>query len=47
MFLFWEKLIIQVLKIVDPEVNVLHALSLAGDITQFGNRKKIKIMKRR
>ena len=33
-------------KIVDPEVNVLHALSLAGDITQFGNRKKIKIIRK-
>ena len=28
-------------KIVDPDVNILYALSLAGDITQFGNRKKI------
>ena len=33
-------------KIVDPEVNVLYALSLAGDITQFGNRKKIKIIRK-
>lgn len=32
-------------KIVHPEVNVLYALSLAGDITQFGNRRKIKIVR--
>ena len=33
-------------KIVDPEVNILYALSLSGDITQFGNRKKVKIIRR-
>ena len=32
-------------KIVDPEVNILYALSLANDITQFGNRKKVKIIR--
>jgi polysaccharide biosynthesis/export protein len=32
-------------KIVDPEVNILYALSLAGDMTQFGNRKKVKIIR--
>jgi len=32
-------------KVVDPDVNILYALSLAGDITQFGNRKKVKIIR--
>jgi polysaccharide export outer membrane protein len=32
-------------KIVDPEVNILYALSLSGDITQFGNRKKVKVIR--
>lgn len=32
-------------KIVDPSVNILYALSLAGDMTQFGNRKKVKIIR--
>ena len=32
-------------KIVDPETNILYALSLAGDMTQFGNRKKVKIIR--
>jgi len=32
-------------KIIDPDVNILYALSLAGDITQFGNRKKVKIIR--
>ena len=32
-------------KIVDPKVNVLYALSLAGDITKYGNRKKVKIIR--
>lgn len=32
-------------KMVDPEVNVLYALSLASDITQFGNRKRVKIIR--
>ena len=32
-------------KIVDPAVNILYALSLAGDMTQFGNRKKVKVIR--
>jgi polysaccharide export outer membrane protein len=32
-------------KIVDPEVNILYALSLSNDITDFGNRKNIKIIR--
>ena len=32
-------------KIVDPETNILYALSLAGDMTQFGDRKKVKIIR--
>ena len=32
-------------KIVHPEANLLYAISLAGDITQFGNRKKVKIIR--
>ena len=32
-------------KVVDPEVNILYALSLSHDITQFGNRRKIKIIR--
>lgn len=32
-------------KIIDSEVNILYALSLAGDITEFGNRRKIKIIR--
>jgi polysaccharide export outer membrane protein len=32
-------------KVVNPEINVLHALSLANDVTQFGNRKRIKIIR--
>jgi len=32
-------------KIVDPETNILYALSLAGDMTQFGNRKKVKVIR--
>ena len=31
--------------IIDPNVNILYALSLAGDITQFGNRKKVKVIR--
>jgi len=31
--------------IVNPSVNILYALSLSGDITQFGNRKKIKVIR--
>ena len=32
-------------KIIDPEVNVLYALSLSGDMTQFGNRKRVKVIR--
>lgn len=32
-------------KIVDPEVNILYALSLSGDMTQFGNRRKVKVIR--
>ena len=32
-------------KIVHPEANILYALSLAGDITQFGNRRSVKIIR--
>jgi len=32
-------------KIVNPEANILYALSLAGDITQFGNRRSVKIIR--
>ena len=32
-------------RIVDPTVNVLYALSLAGDMTRFGNRKNVKIIR--
>ncbi len=32
-------------RIVDPAVNVLYALSLAGDMTRFGNRKNVKIIR--
>jgi len=32
-------------KITDPDVNILYALSLAGDMTQFGNRKKVKVIR--
>lgn len=32
-------------KIVDPNVNILYVLSLASDMTQFGNRKKVKIIR--
>ena len=31
--------------IVNPKVNILYALSLAGDITQFGNRGQVKIIR--
>ena len=34
-------------KIVDPNVNILYALSLSGDMTQFGNRKKVKVISSR
>ncbi len=32
-------------KIVDPDVNILYALSLAGDMTKFGNRRKVKVIR--
>tara|TARA_B100001113_G_C20988388_1_gene569338 strand:- start:69 stop:824 length:756 start_codon:yes stop_codon:yes gene_type:complete len=32
-------------KIVHPEANLLYAVSLAGDITQFGNRRNVKILR--
>ena len=32
-------------KIVDPQVNILYALSLAGDMTQFGDRRKVKVVR--
>ncbi len=32
-------------KIVNADVNILYALSLAGDITRFGNRSKLKIIR--
>ena len=32
-------------KIVHPEVNILYALGLSNDITQFGNRRKIKVIR--
>jgi len=32
-------------RIVDSQVNLLYALGLAGDITQYGDRKKVKIIR--
>jgi len=32
-------------KVVNPESNVLYALSLASDMTEFGDRKKVKIIR--
>jgi len=32
-------------KIIDPEVNILYALSLSNDITEFGNRRKVKVIR--
>jgi polysaccharide export outer membrane protein len=32
-------------KIVNPKSNVLYALSLASDMTEYGNRKKVKIIR--
>ena len=32
-------------KIHDPSVNILYALSLTNDITRFGNRKKVKVIR--
>jgi polysaccharide export outer membrane protein len=33
-------------KVVDPEVNILYALSLSGDMTRFGNRRKVKVIRK-
>lgn len=33
-------------KIVRPKANVLYALSLASDMTEYGNRKKVKIIRK-
>ena len=30
---------------INPEINILYALSLAGDITKYGNRKKVKVIR--
>lgn len=32
-------------KVVNPNTNILYALSLSGDMTQFGNRKKVKVIR--
>ena len=32
-------------KITNPKTNILYALSLAKDITQFGNRRKVKVIR--
>jgi polysaccharide export outer membrane protein len=32
-------------KIVNPEENVLYALSLANDMTEYGNRKRVKVIR--
>ena len=32
-------------KIVNPEANILYALSLASDMTEYGNRKKVKVIR--
>ena len=32
-------------KVINPEANVLYALSLASDMTEYGNRKKVKIIR--
>jgi polysaccharide export outer membrane protein len=32
-------------KIIEPEINILYALSLSNDITQFGNRRKVKVIR--
>ena len=34
-------------QVVNPDINILQALSLSGDITKFGNRSKIKIIRNR
>ena len=32
-------------KIIHSEANILYALSLSGDITRFGNRRKVKVIR--
>ena len=32
-------------KVVHPNLNILDAIAIAGDITEFGNRKKVKIIR--
>ena len=32
-------------QIINNQVNILYALSLSNDITQFGNRRKVKIIR--
>jgi polysaccharide export outer membrane protein len=32
-------------KVVNPEANVLYALSLANDMTEYGNRKRVKVIR--
>ena len=32
-------------RVVNPEANVLYALSLASDMTEYGNRKKVKVIR--
>lgn len=32
-------------KIFNPDINILYALSLSNDITQFGNRRKVKVIR--
>ena len=32
-------------KVFNPDVNILYALSLSNDITQFGDRRKIKVIR--
>ena len=32
-------------KVINPEANVLYALSLANDMTDYGNRKRVKIIR--
>ena len=32
-------------KIVNPDANVLYALSLANDMTEYGNRKRVKVIR--
>jgi|TARA_B100000959_G_scaffold279150_1_gene338793 polysaccharide export outer membrane protein len=32
-------------RIIDPKINILSAIAMAGDITEIGNRKKIKVIR--